>query len=83
MSGLILGGWNEVVVDSRGNAYVNSPNFDMSHGFDFEVGSTSGVIAVVSPGGDARLVALALFRLAGHPPTSSRTELSALSPQFD
>ncbi len=54
---LIDHGWNEVVVDARGNAYVNSPNFDMSQGFDFEVGSTSGVIAVVTPGGDARVVA--------------------------
>jgi sugar lactone lactonase YvrE len=29
----------------------------MSEGFDFEVGSTSGVVAVVTAGGDARLVA--------------------------
>ena len=57
MTHLIDGGWNEVVVDPRGNAYVNAPNFDMSEGFDFEVGSTSGVIAVVTPAGDARLVA--------------------------
>jgi sugar lactone lactonase YvrE len=57
MTGLITGGWNEVIVDARGNAYVNSPNFDMSQGFDFEVGSRSGVIAVVTPDGDARLVA--------------------------
>ena len=57
MTGLIPGGWNEVIVDSRGNAYVNAANFDMSHGFDFEVGSRSGVIAVVAPDGDARLVA--------------------------
>src|SRR5438874_1174851 len=46
MTGLISGGWNEVIVDSRGNAYVNSPNFDMSQGFDFEVGSRSGVISL-------------------------------------
>jgi sugar lactone lactonase YvrE len=57
MTGLITGGWNEVIVDPRGNAYVNSPNFDMSGGFDFEVGSRSGVVALVTPGGDARLVA--------------------------
>jgi sugar lactone lactonase YvrE len=50
-------GWNEVIVDPRGNAYVNSPNFDMSGGFDFEVGSRSGVVAVVTPDGDARIVA--------------------------
>jgi sugar lactone lactonase YvrE len=57
MTGLITGGWNEVIVDPRGNAYVNSPNFDMSGGFDFEVGSRSGVVALVTPDGDARLVA--------------------------
>jgi sugar lactone lactonase YvrE len=57
LTSLISGGWNEVVVDTRGNAYVNSPNFDMSEGFDFDVGSRSGVIAVVTPDGDARLVA--------------------------
>jgi sugar lactone lactonase YvrE len=50
-------GWNEVVVDPRGNAYVNSPNFDMSGGFDFEVGSRSGIICLVTPEGDSRLVA--------------------------
>jgi sugar lactone lactonase YvrE len=57
MTGLIGHGWNEVVVDPRGNAYVNSPNFDMSQGFDFEIGSKSGVVAVVSADGDARVVA--------------------------
>jgi sugar lactone lactonase YvrE len=50
-------GWNEVIVDPRGNMYVNSPNFDMSEGFAFEVGSKSGVIALVTSDGDARLVA--------------------------
>jgi sugar lactone lactonase YvrE len=57
LTSLIPGGWNEVLVDPRGNAFVNSPNFDMSHGFDFDVGSRSGVIAVVTRDGDARLVA--------------------------
>ena len=57
MTRLVQGGWNEIIVDLRGNAYVNSPNFDMSEGFDFEVGSTSGVIAVITPEGDARVVA--------------------------
>ena len=57
MTALIDHGWNEVVVVPDGNAYVNSPNFDMSQGFDFEVGSRSGVIALVTPDGDARLVA--------------------------
>jgi sugar lactone lactonase YvrE len=57
LTALIPGGWNEVAVDPRGNAYVNSPNFDMSHGFDFEIGSTSGVVALVTPAGARRLVA--------------------------
>jgi sugar lactone lactonase YvrE len=57
LTSLITGGWNEVIVDPRGNLYVNSPNFDMTHGFDFEVGSRSGVIALVTVDGDARLVA--------------------------
>src|SRR5918998_2221218 len=50
-------GWNEVIVDQRGNAYVNTPNFDMSGGFDFELGSRSGIVAVVTPDGGARTVA--------------------------
>jgi sugar lactone lactonase YvrE len=49
--------WNEVIVHPGGNIYVNAPNFDMSGGFDFEVGSKSGVIALVTPRFDARLVA--------------------------
>jgi sugar lactone lactonase YvrE len=57
MTHLIDHGWNEVIVDSRGNAYVNSPNFDMSQGMDFEIGSRAGVIAIVTAGGDTRLVA--------------------------
>jgi sugar lactone lactonase YvrE len=57
MTGTGVGGWNEVVVDPRGNAYVNAANFDMSKGFDFEVGSRSGVVAVVTAAGDVRLVA--------------------------
>jgi sugar lactone lactonase YvrE len=57
LSSLGPDGWNEVIVDPRGNAYVNSPNFDMSGGFDFEVGSRSGVVALVTPDGGARTVA--------------------------
>jgi sugar lactone lactonase YvrE len=57
LTSLIDHGWNEVIVDHRGNAYVNSPNFDMSAGFDFEVGSRSGVVALVTPDGRSRLVA--------------------------
>ena len=57
MTSLIDGEWNEIVTLPNGLAYVNAPNFDMSEGFDLEVGSKSGVIAVVTPGGDARLAA--------------------------
>ena len=44
---------NELVVDGRGNAYVNGPGFDMMAGAEFAPGS----VALVSPDGSARLVA--------------------------
>jgi sugar lactone lactonase YvrE len=46
-------GWNEIVVDGRGNIYVNSI------GFDFRGGEApaKGVIALVTPDGDVRQVA--------------------------
>lgn len=44
--------WNEIVVDGRGNAYVNSI------GFDFPAGSFApGIVALVAPDGSARQVA--------------------------
>ena len=46
-------GWNEIVVDGRGNAYVNGIGFDMMAGEDFR----PGLIAVVTPDGSARQVA--------------------------
>jgi sugar lactone lactonase YvrE len=46
-------GWNEIVVDGRGNAYVNTPGFDMMAGADF----VPGTIALVLPDGTARQVA--------------------------
>ena len=46
-------GWNEIVVDGRGNAYVNTPGFDMMAGADF----VPGTIALVLPDGSARQVA--------------------------
>jgi sugar lactone lactonase YvrE len=46
-------GWNEIVVDGRGNAYVNNPGFDMMAGADFK----PGTIALVAPDGSARHVA--------------------------
>jgi sugar lactone lactonase YvrE len=50
LSGL---GWNEIVVDGRGNAYVNNPGFDLMAGADF----APGTIALVAPDGSARQVA--------------------------
>jgi sugar lactone lactonase YvrE len=44
---------NELVVDGRGNAYVNGPGFDMMAGAEFAPGG----IALVTPGGSSRLVA--------------------------
>jgi sugar lactone lactonase YvrE len=44
---------NELVVDGRGNAYVNGPGFDMMAGADF----APGRIALVAPDGSARQVA--------------------------
>lgn len=46
-------GWNEIVVDGRGNVYVNSIRF----GFIAGEPPTSGIIALVSPDGSARKVA--------------------------
>jgi hypothetical protein len=53
-------GWNEVAVHRpTGASYVNGINFDMmgADGMDFELGSRSGLIAVVTPDGDRRIVA--------------------------
>jgi sugar lactone lactonase YvrE len=45
--------WNEIVVDGRGNAYVNQAGFDLMAGAE----PTSGTIALVTPDGAAREVA--------------------------
>jgi len=45
--------WNEIVVDGRGNAHVNSICFDMMTGEEF----APGIIAVVSSDGTVRQVA--------------------------
>jgi sugar lactone lactonase YvrE len=50
-------GWNEVIVDTRANAYVNTVNFEVDGQPDFEVGSRAGLIALVTSDGDARVVA--------------------------
>ena len=44
--------WNEIVVDGRGNAYINN------QGFDFPGGEFApGTIALLTPDGSARQVA--------------------------
>jgi sugar lactone lactonase YvrE len=46
-------GWNEIVVDGRGNVYVNSLRFDFAAGEEF----APGVIVLVPPDGPPRQVA--------------------------
>ena len=46
-------GWNEIVVDGRGNIYVNGFGFDFLGGEPPE----PGIIALVTPDGTARQVA--------------------------
>jgi sugar lactone lactonase YvrE len=52
LSGLSEHAWNEIVVDGRGNAYVNNIGFDMAVG-EF----APGLIAVVTADGSVRQVA--------------------------
>jgi sugar lactone lactonase YvrE len=53
LSGLSDRGWNEIVVDGRGNAYVNGGGFDLMAGEKF----APGMVALVTPDGVARRVA--------------------------
>jgi sugar lactone lactonase YvrE len=53
LNGLSDRGWNEIVVDGRGNTYVNAVGFDMLAGEDF----APGIVALVAPDGSARQVA--------------------------
>jgi sugar lactone lactonase YvrE len=46
-------GWNEIVVDGRGNAYVNGVGFDLMAGEEF----APGIVALVTPDSSARQVA--------------------------
>ncbi len=46
-------GWNEIVVDGRGNTYINGTGFDARAGDPF----APGIIAMVTPQGIARQVA--------------------------
>jgi sugar lactone lactonase YvrE len=52
LAGLADHPWNDIVVDGRGNAYINNIGFDFPGG-EF----TPGIIALVTPDGSARLVA--------------------------
>src|SRR5919198_34754 len=52
LSGLSPYGWNEIVVDGRGNVYVNSIGFRFG-----EEEFRPGIIALVAPDGSARPVA--------------------------
>jgi sugar lactone lactonase YvrE len=49
----LAGGWNEIVVDGRGNAYVNGSDYKFGPGEPF----VPGVIALVTPDGSVRQVA--------------------------
>ena len=53
LSGVSGHGWNEIVVDGRGNIYVNSLNFDFRAGEE----PKPGIIALITPDGTARQVA--------------------------
>jgi sugar lactone lactonase YvrE len=46
-------GWNDIVVDGRGNAYINRPGFNMMAGEEFR----PGFVALVSADGSVRQVA--------------------------
>jgi sugar lactone lactonase YvrE len=49
-------GWNDIVVDGRGNAYVNRVGFDLMAGEGFK----PGFVALVTPDGSVREVADAI-----------------------
>jgi sugar lactone lactonase YvrE len=49
----LASGWNEIVVDGRGNAYINQAGFDLMSGAE----PASGSIALATPDGSARQVA--------------------------
>ncbi len=49
----LAGGWSEIVVDGRGNTYVNGSDFDFLGGGEF----VPGIIALVTPDRSVRQVA--------------------------
>jgi sugar lactone lactonase YvrE len=56
LSGISEFGWNEIVVDGRGNIYLNNPGFDLMSGQAPKLGS----IGLVTPEGMARPAARGL-----------------------
>jgi sugar lactone lactonase YvrE len=46
-------GWNEIVIDSRANTYINAAGFDMMAGEAFK----PGIVALATPDGSVRQVA--------------------------
>jgi sugar lactone lactonase YvrE len=50
-------GWNELVVDGRGNAYVNSVGFDFMGFLEGRAEFAPGIIALVTPDGSVQQVA--------------------------
>jgi sugar lactone lactonase YvrE len=58
LSGISPYGWSELTVDGRGNAYVDSLNFDFANFMqEMSSGQAHGKIALVTPDGEAREVA--------------------------
>ena len=53
LAGVSTVGWNELVVDGRGNAYANNVGFDLMAG----EAPRPGVIALITPDGAVRQVA--------------------------
>src|SRR6266540_5224752 len=53
LRGVAMPAWNEIVVDGRGNAYLNNAGFDFPGGEEF----APGIIALLTPDGSARQVA--------------------------
>jgi hypothetical protein len=54
LSGVCTGGCDEIVVDGRGNVYVNSTEFDFLGGGE----PTGVIIALITPDGSVRQVGL-------------------------
>jgi sugar lactone lactonase YvrE len=53
----LSGGWNEMVVDGRGNIYLNGTDLDLLEFFAGRAEFVPGVVALVTPDGEVRQVA--------------------------